>query len=130
MTNSPKLPSHNGKVNAERWGRFAEYWVGCCLLMRGYHILHFRYRSPYGEIDLITRKKNKIHFIEVKFRRNHTDISQALPSHKSRKRLMATASYFMAGLPNGHDYDQDFSVVIVAKTLRLTWFHQAFYDLS
>ncbi len=129
MTQRAKTRRHR-KVAAERWGRMAEYWVALRLILRGYKIIHFRFRCPHGEIDLITQRKQTIHFIEVKYRQRYDHIEQALPSNASRHRLMNTAAYYMARLPDGHKYDQNFSVVIVSKTLQLVWFHHAFYDLS
>ena len=99
------------------------------LILRGYRILHRRYRCPHGEIDLIARRGRAMRFVEVKFRSRYDDIDQVLPSHASRKRLVRTAQYYMARVPDFAIYDQDFSVVIVSKSLRLRWFDQAFYDL-
>ena len=37
-------------------------------MAKGYRILAKRFRTPYGEIDLVARKRNLIAFIEVKAR--------------------------------------------------------------
>ena len=48
---------------------------------RGYEILCKRYKTKFGEIDLIVQKDNIICFVEVKMR---GDIAQALESVTSR----------------------------------------------
>ena len=47
-------------------GQFGEQKAGDYLIGRGFVIRETNYRKPWGEIDLIAQKDNKIHFIEVK----------------------------------------------------------------
>jgi len=127
-----RRPSHQikpKKVWAERLGRWAEIWVAIILILRGYRILHHRYRSPHDEIDLITSKNNCIHFIEVKFRSRFDHIDQVLPHKRARQRLLRASQYYMMSRPDCADRDQEFSVVVVAPSLRLTWFTHPFIDL-
>jgi putative endonuclease len=39
---------------------------------KGYEILHINWRYSYYEIDVIARKNEKLHFVEVKARKNDT----------------------------------------------------------
>jgi putative endonuclease len=48
-------------------GRFYENKVKKFLQDKGFLILTSNFYTPYGEIDLIAEKENKIFFIEVKF---------------------------------------------------------------
>ena len=47
-------------------GKLGEDIASKFLLGKGYVVLHRNYRKPYGEIDIIARKSNIVHFIEVK----------------------------------------------------------------
>ena len=98
-------------------------------MARGYLILDYRYRCPYGEIDVIAKKRGCIHFIEVKYRSQIDHIDQALPSFRSRQRLFNASQYYMKARADRDQVDQDFSIIIVSKYLRLQWFKQALRDL-
>ena len=117
------------KVRAERWGRWAEVWVAFCLFIRGYRILYHRYRCPHGEIDLITKRGNCIVFVEVKFRSRFDDYDQVLPAILARRRLWRASQYYMKTWNDYASINQDFVIIVVSKSLKLTWFRELFLDL-
>ena len=117
------------KVRAERWGRWAEVWVALCLFIRGYRILYHRYRCPHGEIDLITKKGNCIFFVEVKFRSRFDYYDQVLPAYHARKRLWRASQYYMKTRNDFASINQDFVIIVVSKSFKLTWFREPFLDL-
>jgi putative endonuclease len=49
-----------------------EFVAGKYLAENGFEIIETNYRSPFGEIDIITIKKNTLAFVEVKTRRKHS----------------------------------------------------------
>lgn len=49
-------------------GKIGESIASDYLKKQGFSILHLNYRTLYGEIDIVGKKDNKIHFIEVKTR--------------------------------------------------------------
>lgn len=49
-------------------GRQGESFATRVLIEKGYRILERNYRGRFGEIDIIARKDNCLHFIEVKTR--------------------------------------------------------------
>jgi putative endonuclease len=49
-------------------GRKAERAARVYLEMRGFHIIEQNWRLPRYEIDIVARKDNTVHFIEVKYR--------------------------------------------------------------
>lgn len=51
-----------------RYGKFGENIATLYLLFHGYTILDRNFRSRFGEIDIIARKRNLIVFVEVKAR--------------------------------------------------------------
>lgn len=50
----------------QKVGSLGEELVVKFLMKRGYTILDRNYRRPWGELDIVAKEKNKIHFIEVK----------------------------------------------------------------
>lgn len=50
-------------------GKKAETAASAYLEMRGFTILERNFRRPKCEIDIIARKDNVVHFVEVKYRR-------------------------------------------------------------
>jgi len=48
------------------FGRWAEQKAGEYLASRGYTIVERNYRKPWGEIDIIAKKKDVLIFVEVK----------------------------------------------------------------
>ncbi len=51
-------------------GRLGEVLAGAYLKNKGYSILEKNLHTPYGEIDLVSRHKDTIVFVEVKTRGN------------------------------------------------------------
>lgn len=62
---------------------------------RGYRILSRRYRTRFGEIDLVARDGSCIVFVEVKTRRggNFGDPAAAVTVEKQRRLAMMAADY-------------------------------------
>ena len=54
------------KTKKQETGDIGEKIAGRFLVSKGFEIVGWNYRKPWGEIDIIVRKKEKIHFIEVK----------------------------------------------------------------
>ena len=53
-------------------GKQGEHMAELYLVQHGYEILHRNWRHSHYEIDLIARKKEVIHFVEVKLRSSKT----------------------------------------------------------
>src|SRR3954470_15383715 len=56
------------RVAAFRTGLAAQARAAAWLMAKGYRILENRFRTPYGEIDLVARRLNLLAFVEVKAR--------------------------------------------------------------
>jgi Holliday junction resolvase-like predicted endonuclease len=54
------------KTEKRKTGDLGEKIAGRFLVSRGFEIVGWNYLKPWGEIDIIIKKKSKIHFIEVK----------------------------------------------------------------
>ena len=99
------------KQRAERNGRLAELYVALRLLLTGYWPLTWRWRCPYGEIDLIVRHKSQIIFIEIKSRQQF-DVS-AIPSPRQRSRICRAAAHFLQEWQYYEDHSCRFDLVMV-----------------
>ena len=89
----------NGRQRAERLGRRAEWRAELALRLKGYRVLARRYRTPFGEIDLIVRRGDLVLFVEVKARRTLLDAMEAVTATTER-RIASASDRFMTTLPD------------------------------
>lgn len=71
-------------------GRVAEWVAAIFLMLKGYRILAHRVRGPYGELDLIAVRGNRLAFIEVKYRHTLEAARSSISNEQSNR--MATAA--------------------------------------
>jgi putative endonuclease len=78
-------------------GRLGESLACAALRERGYAILATRYRSRFGEIDIVSERDGVVVFVEVKARRSarHGTAADAVPPGK-RRRIAALALDYLA----------------------------------
>ncbi|MDV7339905.1 YraN family protein [Terasakiella sp. A23] len=78
-----------------RWGEDA-----ACLYFRlkGYRIVKRNHRSPFGEIDIIAKRRQTLVFIEVKSRARLDDALNSL-SFYQQKRITNAAKSFLSANP-------------------------------
>lgn len=76
-----------------------------------YKILEVNFISKFGEIDIIAEKDNRLHFIEVKGRKNinHGYPKEAVTFSKQKRLRSAAKYYFM--LKGKDDYLCQFDVI-------------------
>ena len=80
---------------SEQKGRLAEIIILVIYMTKGYWPIARRYKTKYGEIDLIMKKGRLLCFIEVKYRK--TPLSHDVPlSQDQWQRLQRTAQLFLA----------------------------------
>ena len=92
------VKNHNIKNPSKKtyqFGYFSEKYVMIFLWIKGYKILKHRYKSSFGEIDVIAKKKNFIVFIEVKARYKKINIENVLTAHQIQ-RIKKSAEDFIA----------------------------------
>lgn len=107
---------------AERAGKLAEFLILLCYLCRGFWPIARRYRTPFGEIDLIMRRRNHIRFIEVKYRTSyHLADSPVTKTQLARLRRAATATYHKFS-PEGRD-DCQFDIVVYRPLFHIHHFY-------
>ncbi|MDR2416584.1 MAG: YraN family protein [Holosporales bacterium] len=97
-------------ITAYRRGLLSEDRAARFLESKNYRILHKRFKTSVGEIDLIAEKAEELVFIEVKFRQDMTQALETL-SARQRQRILAAAKSFLAENPSFADYFLRFDVV-------------------
>ncbi len=98
-------------------GKIGEQFVTQWLIADGWQILHQRWRSPWGEIDIIAQHHNSdnLIFVEVKTRKSRNwdqDGMLALTSQKQVK-IRQTANYFLGEYPQFSNFSCRFDVALV-----------------
>lgn len=88
----------------------AEEEAAAYLRKKGYKILEARYKTRYGEIDIIARKKDVIVFVEVKLRQSSDDALYAI-TPKNRRRVEQAALHYMSENPQVLDMGMRFDVL-------------------
>jgi putative endonuclease len=83
-----KVPAPE-RLAAFRTGISAEARAVAWLSAKGYRILARRFRSPYGEIDIVARRRNLIAFVEVKARANIDDAAWAVTPRQQQRGINA-----------------------------------------
>ena len=87
---------------------------------KGYEILHVNWRYSYFEIDIIAKKEEKLHFVEVKARQgNKFGNPEDSVTNKKFKRLQKAADEFLFLNP-GHKWIQYDILAITLFKDRLT----------
>ena len=100
-----------GRGTSYSKGVLAEKSAVAQLKSDGYTILHERYKTKFGEVDVIALKGGLVAFIEVKAHKNKTDSLYAVTA-KSRRRIEQSALWFLSEYPEYADFDMRFDVMV------------------
>jgi putative endonuclease len=106
-------PASPARVAAFRTGVSAESRAAAWLMAKGYRILAKRYRTPYGEIDLVARKKNLLVFVEVKARASLDEAAYAV-TPRQQARIIDAAQGWLMTHPEHAEFDLRFDAVLIA----------------
>ncbi len=88
---------HNQRVSSYAKGLMGEDHALAYLQNRGMVLLERRYRSPYGEVDLIVRDGEQLVFVEVKARsRAPKGAGLTAITPAKQRRLLQAASMYLA----------------------------------
>ena len=100
------------RLKALRRGALAEYRAALSLLLKGYRIVAFRYRTKLGEIDIIARKGDLVACVEVKARRSLDDSVFAV-SLPSQRRIRAASDLWLSKQPDSARLSLRYDIVSV-----------------
>ena len=101
------------RLAAFRTGLSAESRAAAYLIAKGYRILAKRFRTPYGEIDLVARKRNLIAFVEVKARASLDDAAWAVTPRQQQRIINAAQAWLMAH-PEHAEFEMRFDAMLIA----------------
>lgn len=103
--------SKDTKRNTYQYGLNAEEIAYAWYHKKGFKLIAKRYKTPFGEVDLVVRKRNLLVFIEVKARYKLTDYE--FISQKQIKRNSKAALSFLGQNESYNGFDMRFDLAII-----------------
>ncbi len=100
------------RIAAFRLGLSAESRAAIILIAKGYRILARRWKTPFGEIDIVARRRATLVFVEVKARERADDAAEAVTG-RNQRRIIAAAELWLARNPADAKREIRFDVVLV-----------------
>jgi putative endonuclease len=91
----------------------AEARAAAYLMAKGYRILAKRFRTPYGEIDIVARRWNLLAFVEVKARASLDEAAYAV-TPRQQQRIIAAAQAWLMAHPEHAEFDLRFDAMLIA----------------
>jgi putative endonuclease len=91
----------------------AEIRAAAYLMAKGHRILAKRFRTPYGEIDIVARRRNLLVFVEVKARASLDEAAYAVTPRQQQRIIDAAQAWLMAH-PEHADFELRFDAVLIA----------------
>src|ERR1700704_2508190 len=101
------------RVAAFRTGLSAESRAAAFLMAKGYRILAKRFRTPYGEIDLVARKRNLLAFVEVRARASLDEAAYAV-TPRQQARIIDAAQVWLMAHPEHAEFELRFDAMLIA----------------
>jgi putative endonuclease len=101
------------RVAAFRTGLSAETRAAAFLMAKGYRILAKRFRTRYGEIDLVARRRNLVAFVEVKARASLDEAAYAVTPRQQARIIDAAQAWLMAH-PEHAEFELRFDAMLIA----------------
>lgn len=108
------------------YGLFAEYFIIFYLRIKGYKILARRYKTHFGEIDIIAKKLDNLVVFEVKARKNKNLLTTEVVSKKQITRIQNAMNVFLSINSEYIDYNILVSIVLFNNIFNFKIFDRAF----
>lgn len=100
------------RVAAFKLGLSAESRAAMLLIAKAYRILARRWKTPFGEIDIVARRRHTLVFVEVKARATADEAIESV-TERSRRRIISAAEMWLAQHHEDGKGDVRFDVIIV-----------------
>jgi putative endonuclease len=101
------------RVKAFRLGLSAESRAALLLIAKGYRIAARRWKTPFGEIDIVARRRRDLVFVEVKARERIDDAALAV-TERGKRRILAAAELWLARHSGDVNCNIRFDAILVA----------------
>jgi putative endonuclease len=82
-------------------------------MAKGYRILARRFRTPYGEIDLVAKRRDLVAFVEVKARASLDDAAYAV-TPRQQARIVNAAQAWLMTHPDHAEFELRFDAILIA----------------
>ena len=110
---NPRSGPRQERVAAFKFGLSAESRAAMFLIAKGYRIAARRWKTPFGEIVIVARRRHALVFVEVKTRERIDDAAEAV-TERARRRILAAAELWLAHHPDDARRYISFDVMLVA----------------
>lgn len=115
-------------VSRYRFGIMAEYAVIVYLFCTGHKILHRRYKTKIGEVDIIAKRKNYLVAVEVKARKKKVQIGEVV-APRQFKRIVNAMKIFLSRNPKYYNCNIRIDVILISlwsfpKCIKNAWIEQ------
>jgi putative endonuclease len=107
-----KPPPRPERVEAFQRGLSAESRAALLLIAKAYRILARRWKTPFGEIDIVARRRGVLVFVEVKARGSIDEAVEAV-TERTKRRIIGAAELWLARNPQHANGAIRFDVVVV-----------------
>ncbi len=101
------------RVAAFRLGLSAESRAAMLLVGKAYRIVARRWKTPFGEIDIVACGRRALVFVEVKARDTLDEAMEAV-TERAKRRIVAAAEFWLAQHPDDVNAEIRFDVIGVA----------------
>jgi putative endonuclease len=109
----PSKPSPRPeRLEAFQRGLSAESRAALLLIAKAYRILARRWKTPFGEIDIVARRGSVVVFVEVKARDSIDEAVEAV-TERTRRRIIGAAELWLARHPQHAKGGIRFDVIVV-----------------
>jgi putative endonuclease len=95
----------------------------------GYEILKTRYKTKFGEIDIIAKHEDCLCFIEVKMRGSERDALESV-TPRIKKRIENSALFFLSENAAYNDFGMRFDVIAVTPPFHIRHLDNAWQTRS
>lgn len=101
------------RLAAFRLGLTAESRAAMLLVAKAYRIVARRWKTPFGEIDIVARRRRALVFVEVKARDTIDEGVEAV-TDRGKSRILGAAEFWLAQHPQDVNAEIRFDVIVVA----------------
>jgi putative endonuclease len=101
------------RVKAFKLGLSAESRAAMFLIAKAYRIAARRWKTPFGEVDIVARRRRALVFVEVKARASADEAAEAV-TERGKRRIIAAAEYWLSRHPDDVEAEIRFDVILIA----------------